>query len=325
MFSRRDFLSTAAALGAASVSGPGFAQATWPNKPLRLVVPYPAGGGVDTLARVLAIKLQDALGQQVIIDNRPGGNTVIGGMATVNAPADGYTMVWMTSLGLLSAPLLVKDIPYQPMKELTPVAMLAISPHLVCANPNLAARNLPELIALSKAKPGSIRYATAGLGSMAHLAMEELRARTGADFTHIPYKGDAPGLQDVLGGTIELICTNLSILLPQVKAGALRPITVTSAKRLPQLPDVGAASEVSPGFEVTVFNAMLVKTGTPQQVIERLNAEFVKILALPDIKERLDGSALLAGSGGPDEVLRQIMADDKIVRRVITENKITAD
>lgn len=325
MLNRRAVMAAgAAAVLTASVRQQAFAQA-FPSKAVKLIIPYPPGGGVDVLARVLAEQMRASLGQSIIIENRPGGNTVIGGAAAASSAPDGYTLVWLTNLGLLSAPLLVKDIPFQPMTDLTPVAMIAISPYIICAHPSLPVKSLKDLVALSKAKPGSIRYGTAGSGSIAHLAMEELKTRTGADFTHIPYKGDAPALTDARAGTIEVITTNLTTLLPPVREGALRPLAVTSMKRLPQVPDVEAASETAPGFEMSVFNAVLAPAKTPADVLARLNAEFAKALASPEIRKRLDDNALIAGEGSPAEVKKQIEAAGDIVTRVIKANNITLD
>lgn len=325
MLNRRVAMAAGAAAALTAAIGKQALAQAFPSKAVKLIIPYPPGGGVDVLARVLAEQMRSSLGQSIVIENRPGGNTVIGGAAAASSAPDGYTLVWLTNLGLLSAPLLVKDIPFQPMTDLTPVAMIAISPYIICAHPSLPVKSLKDLVALSKAKPGSIRYGTAGSGSMAHLAMEELKTRTGADFTHIPYKGDAPALTDARAGTIEVITTNLTTLLPPVREGALRPLAVTSMKRLPQVPDVEAASETAPGFEMSVFNAVLAPAKTPADILAKLNAEFAKALASPEIRKRLDDNALIAGEGSPSEVKKQIEAAGDIVTRVIKANNITLD
>lgn len=260
---------------------PGF-----PNRPLRLIVPFAPQGPNDQLARMVGVKLSDTWGQQVVVDNRPGGGTVIGTELAVRAPADGHTML-MISLSTAVNPILQKKLPYNTAKDLQPLVNLAFSPNLLVTHPGVAASNVSQLLALAKAKPGSIIYASGGNGSTTHLAAELLANMGGVKMTHVPYKGANPATLDLLGGRVSCMFGTILPTLPHVKAGKLRALGVSSLKRVAALPEVPAIAETLPGFEAVSFYGVAVPSGVPKPVMAKLNTEIVRIITAPDAREQL--------------------------------------
>ncbi len=260
---------------------PGF-----PNRPLRLIVPFAPQGPNDQLARMVGVKLSENWGQQVVVDNRPGGGTVIGTELAVRAPADGHTML-MISLSTAVNPMLQKKLPYNTAKDLQPLVNLAFSPNLLVTHPGVAASSVSQLLALAKAKPGSIIYASGGNGSTTHLAAELLANMGGVKMTHVPYKGANPATLDLLGGRVSCMFGTILPTLPHVKAGKLRALGVSSPKRVAALPDVPAIAETLPGFEAVSFYGVAVPSGVPKPVMAKLNAEIVRIITAPDAREQL--------------------------------------
>jgi tripartite-type tricarboxylate transporter receptor subunit TctC len=260
---------------------PGF-----PSRPLRLIVPFAPQGPNDQLARMVGVKLSENWGQQVVIDNRPGGGTVIGTELAVRAPADGHTML-MISLSTAVSPMLQKKLPYNTAKDLRPLVNLAFSPNLLVTHPAVAASNVSQLLALAKAKPGSIIYASGGNGSTTHLAAELLASMGGVKMTHVPYKGANPATLDLLGGRVSCMFGTILPTLPHVKAGKLRALGVSSPKRVAALPEVPAIAETLPGFEAVSFYGVAVPAGVPKPVMAKLNAEIVRIITAPDAREQL--------------------------------------
>ena len=259
---------------------------TYPTKPVRFVSAFAPGGPVDVVARIVGQKLGETWGQQVVVDNRPGGGTVIGTELAVRAPADGHTML-MVSLSTAVNPMLQKKLPYNTAKDLQPLVNLAFSPNLLVTHPGVAANNIPQLLALAKAKPGSIIYASGGNGSTTHLAAELLANMGGVKMTHVPYKGANPATLDLLGGRVSCMFGTILPTLPHVKAGKLRALGVSSPKRTAALPDVPAIAETLPGFEAVSFYGVAVPSGVPKPVMAKLNAEMARIITTPDTREQL--------------------------------------
>ena len=259
---------------------------TYPDKPIRIIVPYTPGGFNDTLARTVGQKLQEAWGQPVIVDNRPGGGTLIGTEMAAKAAPDGYTL-YMVPFAFAVNPSLYKKLPYDSLKDFAPITLAASTPNLLVVNPALPVNSVKELIALAKSKPGKLNYASTGNGSSNHLSMEKFKMMAGVDITHIPYKGSGPAVTDLMGGQVDLMFDNIPNVLPHVKTGKLKMIAVTSPKRSPHVPDVPTVSESGvPGYEVSVWFGIAAPGGTPKPIITKLNAEIVKILNMPDVKQK---------------------------------------
>ncbi len=259
----------------------------FPSRPLRIVVPYAPGGGADTVARLLAPKLQDALGQSVVIDNKPGAGGVIGDDVVAKAPPDGHTLL-LGAFAHAVNPSLLPRMPFRTPDDFAPISLLVVVPDLLVVTPSLPAISVAELIALAKAQPGKLAYGSAGNGTAQHLAAELFKARTGCDIQHVPYKGGGPALVDVAAGHVQMLFGNMSSALPQAQAGRVRAVAVTSPKRSLAARDVPTVAESGvPGYDVYEWNALLAPAGTPAAVIERLQREAAKALRQPDVMARL--------------------------------------
>ena len=263
------------------VSAAGF-----PDRSIRLIVPFSPNGPIDLLARMVGQKLTESWGQQVVVDNRPGAGTIIGTELAVRAPADGYTLLMVSSSTTVN-PMLNKTLPYDTLKDLVPLVQLASSPNVLVVNPAVPVKSVAELIALAKAKPGAITYASGGTGAATHLAGELLASMGGVTMTHVPYKGAAPATIDLLGARVSCMFGTILPTLPHIKSVKLRAIGISSLKRSSALPDVPAIAETLPGFEATSFYGIAVPAGTPKAVIAKLNAEIVRIVTAPDMREKL--------------------------------------
>ncbi|MET0164953.1 MAG: tripartite tricarboxylate transporter substrate binding protein [Vicinamibacterales bacterium] len=283
------FLRVAALTFAAAMMGGAVSivhAQTYPDKPIRIIVPYTPGGFNDTLARTVGQKLQEAWGQPVIVDNRPGGGTLIGTEMAAKAAPDGYTL-YMVPFAFAVNPSLYKKLPYDSLKDFAPITLAASTPNLLVVNPALTVNSVKEVIALAKSKPGKLNYASTGNGSSNHLSMEKFKMMAGVDITHIPYKGSGPAVTDLMGGQVDLMFDNIPNVLPHVKSGKLKMIAVTSPNRSPHVPDVPTVSESGvPGYEVSVWFGIAAPGGTPKPIITKLNAEIVKILNMPDVKQK---------------------------------------
>ena len=276
----------------AAVAHSAFAQA-WPTQPVRIVVPYPAGGAVDFLARQYAAKLSVELRQTVLVDNRAGAGGLIGADYVAKARPDGYTLVLGTNSSHAIAPSVVKKMPYDPVNDFAPVSLLAVTPYVVVVNPEVPAKTLAELIALAKSKPDTLAFGSAGSGTTPHLAGELFSTMTGVKMRHIPYKGSGPMVNDLLGGQIQLAFDNSA--MSQIKAGKLRALSVTGSHRLPSLPDVPTPAEAGlPGYEVLGWFGLYAPKGTPNDIVALLARETRKIMAMPDLVERITGFGLTA-------------------------------
>ena len=261
----------------------------YPTRPVRFVVPFPPGGSVDTLARTIGPRLTDALGQQIVVDNRPGGNGDIGMLVVAKAPADGYTLVLGYIANIAIAPSLYPKMPYDPVKDYAPVTQVATSPNVLTAHPSVRAKNLQELIALAKTKPGAVNFASTGVASVGHLTGELLNNLAGMKMTHVPYKGGGQAVIDLVGGHVQVMFSGFSAAMPHIKSGKARALAVTGAARSPALPGVPTIAEQGfPGVEATAWYGVLAPAGTPKPVVARLHGEIAKVLKLPDVGQRLD-------------------------------------
>jgi tripartite-type tricarboxylate transporter receptor subunit TctC len=271
------------------LSTSAFAQ-TWPAKPIKWIVPFAPGGTTDILARTIGEKLTVALGQPVIIENKPGAGGGVGADFTAKAPPDGYTIMGGTiSTHAINASL-YKSLPYDPVKDFVPITLIARVPNMLVINPDIPAKNVAELITLLKANPGKYSFASSGNGTSQHLSGELFKSIAGVDMQHIPYKGSPPALQDVVGGQVAMTFDNITTAWPLAKGGKLRALAVTTAKRSAVAPDVPTLSESGlAGYEVGSWQGVFAPAGTPPAVVKRLNAEIVKIINMPDVKEKLIG------------------------------------
>jgi len=291
------------AAAAASVAGSASVKAqAFPSRPIRIVVPYAPGGGADTVARLLAPKLQDALGQTVMIDNKPGAGGVIGDDTVAKAPPDGHTLL-LGAFAHAVNPSLLPRMPFRTPDDFAPISLLVVVPDLLVVTPSLPAQSVAELIALAKAQPGKLSYGSSGNGTAQHLAAELFKARTGADIQHVPYKGGGPALVDVAAGHVQMLLGNMSSALPQAQAGRVRAMAVTSPKRSPAAPDVPTIAESGvPGYDMYEWNALLAPAGTPAAVIQRLQQEAAKALRMPDVMARLATLGAEPVGGTPAEL-----------------------
>lgn len=311
--SRRSLVVLAAG---AAMAGAVHAQA-WPSKPLRLVVPFPAGGGTDLITREVANKLANA-GYTVVVDNKPGSGGNIGVDAAAKAPADGYTFVMGQTSNLAINPTLYSRLPYDPLKDLTPISLVASAPLVVVVGADSPFKTLADVVNAAKAKPGSINYATSGSGTVAHLATELFQKTANVSLTHIPYKGAAQGATDVISGQVQLYVSSIPTLLGHIKSGKMRPIAVTSAKRADDLPQVPAIAESYKGFEAVTWFGIAGPANLPKDVVAKFNADINKALKDADLQKKLgDQGADVAGS--TPEQFGKLVRDDisrwgKIVR-----------
>jgi len=317
----------AAGLGVAVMAGaaPVLAQA-WPAKPVRFVVPFPPGGSVDPLARLLGAKLGESLGQQFLVENRPGASGSIGTGLAAKSPPDGYTFVFVFDTHAVN-PTLIPNMPFDTVKDLAPVMLVGTAPMAYATKADKPYRTFADVISASKAKPESVTVGSIGNGSMGHLTTMLVQQAAGIRMTHIPYKGGGPMTQDALGGQVELAIGSVAVISPHVRSGKLRAIAVTGDKRSSAMPDVPALSEQGfPGFSALAWWGIYAPTGTPQPIIDRLNAELTKAINLPDVKKTLTetlGMDLAISS--PAELQKWTV--DQIARwgKVVRDNNIRAD
>jgi len=272
-----------------ALSTSAFAQ-TWPAKPIKWIVPFAPGGTTDILARTIGEKLTVALGQPVIIENKPGAGGGVGAEFTAKAPPDGYTIMGGTiSTHAINASL-YKSLPYDPVKDFVPITLIARVPNMLVVNPDIPAKNVTELITLLKANPGKYSFASSGNGTSQHLSGELFKSMAGVDMQHIPYKGSPPALQDVVGGQVAMTFDNITTAWPLAKGGKLRALAVTTAKRSAVAPEVPTLSESGlAGYEVGSWQGVFAPASTPPAIVKRLNVEIVKIINMPDVKEKLIG------------------------------------
>jgi tripartite-type tricarboxylate transporter receptor subunit TctC len=282
----------------------------YPTHPVRLIVPFPPGGGTDIVARTICAKLTEAWGQQVIIDNRSGAGGTIGADTVAKSTPDGYTLLFGTPGALVINPLLNSKLPYNAVRDFAPVSLLALNPQLLAVHYTLPVTTVKELIALAKAQPGKLNYASVGEGTPNHLAMELFKSMTGTDIVHVPYKGAAPAVNDLVGGQVQLMFNPMPPLLPHVKSGRLRALAVGGTQRSPALPDIPTVAEAGvPGYEYVTWYSIVAPAKTPRVVINKINSRLAAVLAIPEVALRLSGQGAEPRSSTPEELAR-FMQDD---------------
>ena len=299
---------------------------TYPSKPIRYVVPFPAGGPLDIVARALGQELNKSWGQPVIVDNRPGAGGNIGADFVAKSPPDGYTIVMgAVSTHAINVTLYSK-LPYDPIKDFAPITLITSVPNVLVVHPSVPARNVKELIALAKARPGALNFASGSTGSAGHLAGELFKTMAHVDMAHIPYKGAAPAVVDLMAGQVSLMFDNLASALPNIKAGRVRALAVTTLRRSPMLPELPTISEAGlRGFDVATWFGVLAPAGTPPEIVSKFNAEIVRILNTPAMKERLAALGAEPVGNKPEEFAAFIKAEIPKYARVIKASGARAD
>jgi tripartite-type tricarboxylate transporter receptor subunit TctC len=315
----------AAAVAALALPMTGTAQTAWPAKPIKIIVPFTPGTGIDVLARTLGQKLSERLGQPVVVDNKPGASGNIGTGAVATAAADGYTLL-MTVNTFVINPSLYKSVPYDPIKSFVPVAPAAVGALTFAVHPSFPAKTLAEAVKLFKANPGKYTYASPGSGTPQHLAMELFKLNTGTDILHVPYKGSAGAITDLLGGEVQAMVLPVHSALSHAKTGRIRMLAVAQEKRATIAPDVPTFSEQGvPNSSVDLWYGLMAPTGTPAAVVDKLNGEINSILALADVRETLDKQGLTPTPGQPEALGALVKNDFARWAEVIRKAKITAD
>ena len=294
------------------------AQADYPNKPIRLIVPFPAGGSTDIVGRVVAQKLSERLGQNVIVDNRGGAGGTIGTDLAAKAAPDGYTLTIGTTSTHAVATGAYAKLPYNAVKDFAPVSLVAVTPYLLAINPRVLATNLKEFVALAKSQPGKMNFASAGNGTTTHLAMEMFKDAAKIDLAHIAYKGNGPAEMALLANEVQATFGSMPALLQQVKGGKLVPLAVGSIKRSPALPDVPTVTELGyPGFEVSLWLGVLAPAGTPKPIIDRLQKELAAIVPTAEFKTAMEANGADAIRNTPDEFAKLIADDGAVYTKVV--------
>jgi tripartite-type tricarboxylate transporter receptor subunit TctC len=291
-------------------AGSAFTQ-DYPYKPLRLVVPWTPGGVTDVVARIVGERLGQQLGKPVVIDNNAGASGFIGTELVAKAPPDGYTLLMVTSSTHAASPALFRKIPYDPVKDFAAVSQVTLAPNILVVTGSLAANSVAELVTLAKSKPGQLNYASYGNGSTAHLATELFQQATGISMAHITYKGAAPAVMDLIGGQVQVFIDPIPSSLPHVRSGKLKGLAVTGTGRTPVAPELPAIAETYPGYEVTVWQGLQLPAGSPKTVVDKLNGHIVKIMAMPDVREKLLNLGAQPVSTTPEQFTQHIERERK--------------
>lgn len=300
-------------------------QQAYPNKPVRIIVPYPPGGTADIVGRTIAEKLGVIWGQSVIVENRAGAGGTIGVDSAAKAAPDGYTMVLGVTGPLTIAPGINAQLAYDPLRDLVPITLVAAVPSLIAVHPSVPARDLKELIALAKSQPGKLTFASAGTGTSVHIAGELFKSMAGVDILHVPYKGGVPALNDLMGGQVSMIIENMPQLLPQVRAGKIRALAVTTLQRSPAISDLPAVSEILPGYEATTWFGLLAPAKTPQEIVKKVQSDVAKIGMLPDVKERFTGLGADVIASTPEVFATHLRSELVRFSKVIKDANIKAE
>ena len=302
------------------------AAESYPARPIRFVVPYPPGGTTDILARVIGVKISESMGQQVVVDNRPGAGGNIGTDLVAKAAPDGYTLVVSAVSTLAIGASLYSNLPYDVLKDLAPVALIGAVPNVLVVNPSVPAKSVRELVALAKAQPGKLNFGSAGTGTTVHFAGELFKMLAGVNMIHVPYRGAAPAMTDLLGGQIQLMFDFLSSSLPYIKAGRIRALAVTSPKRTPLMLELPTVAESGvPGYEVLGYFGILAPAKTTRSVVGKLNAEVVRIVRLPDVQERLAQEGVDASHARPEEFSRYLANEVEKWAKVVKVSGVRVD
>jgi len=301
------------------------AAESYPSRPIRFIVPFPPGGGNDIVGRIVAARLGEGLGQQVVVDNRGGAGGTIGTDMTAKAPPDGHTML-VNNISLAVNHTLFRKLPYDTLKDLAPVGLIGRQPNLVVVHPGVTAKSVRDLIDLARAKPGEVNYGSGGIGTASHLATEMLKLMTKTDMVHVPYKGLGPALTDLIGGRVHVIISTMASALPQVKSGKLRPLAVTTAARSAFFPEVPTMSEAGvKGYEFSTWYGLLVPAGTPKAIVDRLNAETVKALDSRQIREQFAAQGLEPAGSTPQAFGTYLRSEVEKWGRVVKASGATAE
>ncbi len=303
-----------------------FAQKQWPSKPLRILVPFPAGGATDVFARLVAPHLSERIGQPVIVENRLGANGTIGTESVARAPADGYTLLMGTIATHSIQQTLLANLAYDPVKDFIPIVQVASQAYVVVVHPAFAANSLAELTAMAKQNPGKLTYAAGATGTAGHLFAELYRARAGIEIVAVQYKGSTPAMNDVLGGHVPFIFDVILTTMPHIRSGKLRPLGVTSAQRSPLLPDVPTVAEQGfPGYDAVGWNGLYAPARTPQAVVEQLNREVNAVLAQPELRDRVASLGASVVGGTPEQFAEFMRREAAKWGKLIRDHKISAD
>lgn len=321
------FRYTRIALLAVVLSGsPVYAAETYPSKPIRMIVPFPSGGGTDFVARTLAQKLEKNLGQSVVVDNRPGGGGNIGTDMVAKATPNGYTILLGYVGSLAINPSLFRNLPYEPLKDFAPISLAAAAPNLLVVHPSLPANTVKDLVALAKGKPGTLTYATAGNGTVGHMVGELFKSVTGTDIVHVPYKGASPALTDLLGQRVQLFLTSPGSVMPLIQAKRLKALAVANAERLPDFADIPTFAEAGyPKVEASAWYGVLAPAGTPKQIIAILNKAISTGMQQPDVKQSFVARGFIAVTNSPDGFAQLLKADLVKWREVVKASGAAID
>ena len=317
----------ALALGAHDTTAQTAAQApssgpAYPAKPIRVIDAYPPGGSTDVVARIIAAKFQEGTGQPWIIDNRPGAQGIIGSEVVARSAPDGYTLLMFTGSHTVH-PSIYPKMPYELLRDFAPVTLTSATTNILVVHPTVPAKSVKELIAIARSKPGVLNYSSAGTGSTTHMAMELFKSMARVDFVHIPYKGAAPAVLDLVGGHVDLMFAPLPVMLPHIKSGRVRPIAVSTGKRSGALPDIPTVAESGlAGYEATNAVGVLAPAATPRDIIVKLNAEIVRILRLPDVRDRLLGLGAEPVGNSPEQFAAWLKEDIARWAKIVKDAKI---
>ena len=316
----------AAVLAFGSMAMAAQAADNWPSQPVKLVVPFAPGGTSDVLAREIAARLQVALKQTIVVDNKAGAGGVLGADSVAKAAPDGYTVLLGTIATHAINPSLLPKVPYKADKDFAPVILLGKISNVLLIGPGSQAKTVKDIVAAAKARPGDLTFASAGQGTSQHLSGEMFRLLTGAQLTHVPYKGSAPAIQDVMGGQVPMSFETVTVALPQIKAGKVKALAVTSARRSAQLPDVPTLAESGvPGFDVSSWQALYLPAGTPAAIVNRLNAEVQKVVAQPEVKARMEALGLVYTPNSPAQFAEFQKAEQAKWAKVIKDGNVKPD
>jgi tripartite-type tricarboxylate transporter receptor subunit TctC len=314
-----------AAIAASGIAWSCALAQTYPAKPIRLVVAVAPGGNLDLVGRSVAQKLTETLGRPMVVENRPGASSTIGTENVARSAPDGYSLL-MAAPGFLVAPMMMRNAPYDPVRDFAGVSLIASLPQMLVVHPSLPVKNVRELIALARARPDELNCVTSGNGSGSHLAMELFKRQAGVRVTRIPYNGDAPAMVHLIGGQVSMKFDNLSTSIPQVRAGKLRALGVTTPARSALLPDVPAIAETIPGYEASIFNGMVAPAGTPKDILARLHGEIVRFVQTPDIRARFAEQGVeLQSSPTPEHFTAYLKTEYAHLAKVIQDAGITPE
>lgn len=311
-------LGTVAVVSSMLMGSAVLAQPAYPTKPIRLIVPFAAGGTTSILARLLADRMSQSIGQPIVVDNRPGAGGNVGMDLVAKAEPDGYTIL-MGPIGLAINPALYSKMPFDPPKDLAPIGLYGGVPNLLVVNPSVPATNLAEFIAYAKSNPGKLNYASNGNGTSSHLAAEMLKSAAGLNIVHVPYKGGAPAMQDLIGGQVTMLFDQMPAVLPQVKSGRVRVLGVSSIKHSAAAPDIPPIADTLPGFDMLVWFGLLAPQGTPSAIIGKLNGEMVKALNEPAFQAQLVGMGVTPMPGSPETFSRYLQSETTRWAKVVKD------